>query len=143
MSGLWSMSRHPNYLAEILFHCGLLLAALPACRSAAAAWRVLLAPGAFISIMLQSTRGLDGRQLEAYGERPEYREYVARTPRLFFFATPSPPTEPPLEETLVEQPAAEVPTATVIVSSVAEVTLSELSEDEISQIVNVEYPEPD
>eukprot|EP00966_Prymnesium_polylepis_P273842 6325732-Prymnesium_polylepis.1 len=58
-SGLWSWSRHPNYLGEIVFHCGLLLAALPACRSAAAAWLVLLAPVTFISIMFGSTRGLE------------------------------------------------------------------------------------
>ena len=57
--GLWRFSRHPNYLGEIVFHCGLLLAALPACRSAAAVWLVLLAPVTFISIMLGSTSGLE------------------------------------------------------------------------------------
>jgi len=81
--GLWAISRHPNYLGEIGFHCGVLGAALSGSRSVASAWLSLLAPATFISIMFASTRSLEQRQLEAYGGLPEYQAYVRATPRLF------------------------------------------------------------
>ena len=71
--GLWYFSRHANYLGEIYFQTGVLIAGLAASSASGAlrlalprAYLSLLAPLTFISIMLASTRGLEARQLEAY-----------------------------------------------------------------------------
>jgi len=83
LSGLWSLSRHPNYLGEIGFQLGLLGAGLSGSTNIASGWLSLVAPATFISTMLASTRGLEQRQLEAYGGQPEYDAYLRATPRLF------------------------------------------------------------
>ena len=80
--GLWSLTRHPNYLGEIGFQLGVLGAGLSGCTNIAGGWLSLLAPAIFISTMLASTRSLEARQQEAYGGRPEYDAYVRSTPRL-------------------------------------------------------------
>ena len=89
-TGLWSLSRHPNYLGEIVFQIGVFLSgvggALASGSLRLAASRTflsLLAPLTFASIMLASTRSLEERQLKAYGEEINYREWVRVTPRLF------------------------------------------------------------
>ena len=85
-TGLWRYSRHPNYLGEIVFQVGVMLAGVLAAlsvRSPAALLLSALAPSTFIAIMLGATRRLEDRQLEAYGDRPEYRAYVKAVPRLF------------------------------------------------------------
>lgn len=89
-TGLWYYSRHANYLGEIAFQVGVLLAGLGGAL-ASGAWRCalaraclsLLAPLTFISIMIVATRSLEARQLEAYADSANYREYVRTTPRLF------------------------------------------------------------
>ena len=84
-TGVWRLCRHPNYLGEIIFHLGLLLAAAAAslaARSAALLWLTSLAPVTFISIMLGSTAGLERRQKEAYAKNEEYEAYLRETPRL-------------------------------------------------------------
>lgn len=93
-SGLWAWSRHPNYLGEIVFHIGLLLAAWSGCAASTSAavvttgWLAFLAPATFVSIMLGSTRGLEARQRAEYADEPRYRDYVSRTPRLLFGRSP-------------------------------------------------------
>ena len=94
--GLWRLSRHPNYLGEIVFQAGVLFAGLAASLASGSlpvalsrCYLSLIAPVTFISIMLGATRGLEARQLEAYKESPNYREYVRVTPQLFP-AIPSP-----------------------------------------------------
>ena len=89
-TGLWSLSRHPNYLGEIVFQIGVLLSGVGGalasgslCHAASRAFLSLLAPLTFASIMLASTRSLEERQLKAYGEEINYREWVRVTPRLF------------------------------------------------------------
>lgn len=90
--GLWLYSRHPNYLGEIIFQAGVIVAGLAA-SLASGSLRLslgrcllsLLAPVTFISIMLASTRSLEERQLEAYKDSVNYRQYVRVTPRLFPF----------------------------------------------------------
>ena len=147
MSGLWSWSRHPNYLGEIIFHCGLLLAGLSACRSAASAWLVLLAPVTFISIMFGSTRGLEKRQLEAYGDNSNYQSYLRRTPRLFFFVRPC---EASTKDT-PSRATASAPTASSFLlprvpssEPPPEAAVSDaISEEEIARIMNADYPDPE
>ena len=86
-TGLWRYSRHVNYLGEIYFHAGLIIAGVGgavAAGSVPAAYLSLLSPVVFISIMLSATPRLAKRQLEAYGGDEAFLKYVEQTPLLFF-----------------------------------------------------------
>lgn len=85
-SGLWSVVRHPNYLGEILLWVGVLLAAAPALRGWQ--WIALLSP-LFVILLLTRVSGiplLEAKAERKWGDDPEYRTYVVRTPRLIPFA---------------------------------------------------------
>ena len=81
-SGLWAWCRHPNYFGEILLWVGIAVAAWPALQG----WALLtLASPLFIVLLLTRISGV--RMLAAsgrrrWGEDPEYRDYLARTPTL-------------------------------------------------------------
>ncbi|WP_025135120.1 DUF1295 domain-containing protein [Leucobacter sp. PH1c] len=84
-TGLWSVVRHPNYLGEILLWSGVLVAAAPALRGWQ--WVALLSP-VFVVLLLTRVSGiplLEAKAEKKWGEDPEYRAYVARTPRLIPF----------------------------------------------------------
>lgn len=84
--GLWSLSRHPNYAAEIIFHTGVAIAALAGCTTVGGAWLSAVGPAVFISIMLGATGSLEKRQANTYRGDEAYAAYVSATPRLFPFA---------------------------------------------------------
>lgn len=79
-SGLWAISRHPNYLGEIMLHCGLALVAangLPAGERALA-----VVPPLFTSMLLLLVSGvppLEKHAQQKWGHLPEFRQYVAET----------------------------------------------------------------
>ena len=84
-TGLWSIVRHPNYLGEILLWSGVLVTAAPALRGWQ--WVALLSP-VFVVLLLTRVSGiplLEAKAEKKWGEDPEYRAYVARTPRLIPF----------------------------------------------------------
>lgn len=84
-TGLWSVVRHPNYLGEILLWSGVLVGAAPALRGWQ--WVALLSP-VFVVLLLTRVSGiplLEAKAEKKWGEDPEYRAYVARTPRLIPF----------------------------------------------------------
>lgn len=86
-TGLWAWSRHPNYLGEILMWTAVLLIAAPVL--AGWSWIVVLSP-VFVVLLLTRVSGVP--QLEKagekrWGDRQDYRDYVARTPVLL----PRPP----------------------------------------------------
>ncbi|MDA9837931.1 DUF1295 domain-containing protein [Luminiphilus sp.] len=73
-TGLWALSRHPNYFGEWLFWAGLALFGLAAVPSAW--WWVL--PGAIamlVMFLLASIPMIDKRSVE---RRPEYQAHMAR-----------------------------------------------------------------
>ena len=73
-TGLWALSRHPNYLGEWLFWAGLALFGLAAVPSAW--WWVL--PGAIamlVMFLVASIPMIDKRSVE---RRPEYQAHMAR-----------------------------------------------------------------
>ena len=80
--GLWSISRHPNYLGEIMLWAGIALLGVP-CFSGleVVAW---VSP-VFVYILLTKVSGvpiLDRRAMEKWGDDPSYLLYRENTPQI-------------------------------------------------------------
>jgi len=81
-SGLWSYSRHPNYLGEILLWTGIAFFGI-SCFTGLE--RVAWISPIFIYLLLTKISGtpiLDKRALEKWGDDPEYQKYRDNTPAL-------------------------------------------------------------
>ena len=82
-SGLWSYSRHPNYLGEILLCTGIACFGISCFTGLERfAW---ISP-IFIYLLLTKLSGipiLDRRALEKWGDDVEYQKYRDKTPALF------------------------------------------------------------
>ena len=81
-SGLWSYSRHPNYLGEILLWTGIAFFGI-SCFTGFE--RVAWISPIFIYLLLTKVSGipiLDKRALEKWGDNPEYQKYRENTPAL-------------------------------------------------------------
>ena len=81
-SGLWSYSRHPNYLGEIMLWTGITCFGI-SCFSGLE--RVTWVSPIFIYLLLTKISGvpiLDRRGLEKWGNQPEYHKYRENTPTL-------------------------------------------------------------
>ena len=81
-SGLWSYSRHPNYLGEILLWTGIAFFGI-SCFTGLE--RVAWISPIFIYVLLTKISGtpiLDKRALEKWGDDPEYQKYRDNTPAL-------------------------------------------------------------
>ena len=86
-TGLWSWSRHPNYLGEIVLWIGVAVIALPVLRG----WQWIgLISSVFVTLLLTRISGipmLEKRADEKWGGQEDYEAYKARTPVLI----PRPP----------------------------------------------------
>ena len=82
-TGLWRVSRHVNYAADVVLHGAVAAAAALSAPSAAAALLAVVAPLLMVNIVLSATESLDGRQRLAYRD-DAFEAYIAKTPRLFF-----------------------------------------------------------
>jgi steroid 5-alpha reductase family enzyme len=81
-SGLWSRSRHPNYLGEMVLWIGVVIIALPVLRGWQ--WATLISP-VFVILLLTRISGvpiLERRADEKWGGQREYEAYKAQTPIL-------------------------------------------------------------
>ena len=81
-SGLWSYSRHPNYLGEIMLWTGIACFGI-SCFSGME--RLAWISPIFIYLLLTKISGvpiLDRRGLEKWGGQPEYHKYREETPTL-------------------------------------------------------------
>ena len=81
-SGLWSYSRHPNYLGEIMLWTGIACFGI-SCFSGME--RLAWISPIFIYLLLTKISGvpiLDRRGLEKWGDKPEYHKYREETPTL-------------------------------------------------------------
>ena len=84
-SGLWSYSRHPNYLGEIMLWTGIACFGI-SCFSGME--RLAWISPIFIYLLLTKISGvpiLDRRGLEKWGEQPEYHKYSC-----LLYTSPSP-----------------------------------------------------
>lgn len=78
-TGLWSVSRHPNYFGEIVLWIGVLVIAAPVLQGWQ--WVALLSP-IFVVVLLTRVSGIPTLEKKAatkWGDDPEYLAYRART----------------------------------------------------------------
>lgn len=85
-SGLWALSRHPNYFGEILLWAGIALMALPVLNG----WQyaTLISP-LFVYLLLTKISGvplLEAKADKKWGDLPAYQQYKQKTPVLVPFA---------------------------------------------------------
>ena len=82
-SGLWSISRHPNYVGEIMLWAGITLMAVPVVSGWL--WIVLITP-LFVYSLLRFVSGvplLEARSDAKWSGQEDYEAYKKRTPILF------------------------------------------------------------
>ncbi len=82
-TGLWSKSRHPNYVGEVVLWVGAALVALPALQG----WQyVTLISPVFVFLLLTRISGVPMLERSAdkrWGGEPGYEAYKAATPEFF------------------------------------------------------------
>ena len=81
-TGLWSRSRHPNYLGEIVLWIGVLVIALPVLQGWG--WVALISP-LFVALLLTRISGIPLLEKKAdakWGGQAEYEAYKQNTPGL-------------------------------------------------------------
>jgi steroid 5-alpha reductase family enzyme len=81
-AGLYRWVRHPNYLGEIVFQAGLIVAGLGSTATVVALLAGVIAPAYIVVLMLSESWSLDRKQQERYGADPQFRTYFASTGRL-------------------------------------------------------------
>ena len=82
-SGLWSLSRHPNYFGEIVLWLGIALIALP--TLVGSQYISLISP-VFVYLLLTRVSGvhiLEKHADDTWGKKKEYKAYKEKTPVLF------------------------------------------------------------
>jgi len=84
-TGLWSLSRHPNYFGEIMIWVGMAVIAFPLLQG----WQhVALVSPVFVTLLLTKVSGvplLEKRADKKWGKREDYQQYKAKTPVLIPF----------------------------------------------------------
>ncbi len=80
--GVWSWSRHPNYLGEIVLWVGVAIIAVPVLTGWS--WVVLASP-VFVALLITRVSGvplLEQKARARWGGQPAYEEYARNTPVL-------------------------------------------------------------
>jgi steroid 5-alpha reductase family enzyme len=79
--GLFAVARHPNYLGEIVFQLGLIIAALGTVSGWWETAVAVLAPLYIVVLMTFAAINADADQSKRYGSDPAWQQYRARTGR--------------------------------------------------------------
>ncbi len=83
-TGLWSLSRHPNYFGEILLWTGVAVMSISSLQGLQ--YITLISP-IFVYILLVYISGiriLEDQAKKKWGDLDSFKEYLKNTPRLFF-----------------------------------------------------------
>ena len=83
-TGLWSLSRHPNYFGEILLWTGVAVMSISSLQGLQ--YITLISP-IFVYILLvyiSGIRMLEDQARKKWGHLDSFKEYIKNTPRLFF-----------------------------------------------------------
>ena len=83
-TGLWSLSRHPNYFGEILLWAGIAIMSISSLQGLQ--YITLISP-IFVYILLvyiSGVRILEAQAEKKWGHLDSFKEYIKNTPRLFF-----------------------------------------------------------
>jgi steroid 5-alpha reductase family enzyme len=84
-TGLYRITRHPNYSAEVLYWTSVLISGIPTYGANAVAWIAsTLGCYSIVMIMMGSTRRLEESQRKKYGGQPSYEEWVKLVPSPLF-----------------------------------------------------------
>ncbi|HML50367.1 MAG TPA: DUF1295 domain-containing protein [Propionicimonas sp.] len=78
-SGLWSLSRHPNYFGEIVLWIGVAIVTLPVLQGWQ--WVGMLSP-LFVTVLIAKVSGvplLEAKADTTWGGQPDYEAYKAKT----------------------------------------------------------------
>ncbi len=81
-SGLWSLSRHPNYFGEIILWIGVFIITLPSLSGID--YLTILSP-LFVYTLLNKISGINLLEIKAqkrWGDLDSYKEYRSKTPQL-------------------------------------------------------------
>jgi steroid 5-alpha reductase family enzyme len=81
-TGLWSLSRHPNYFGEIILWVGIAIITLPVLQGWQ--WVALISP-VFVTLLLTRVSGvplLENKADKKWGGQEDYESYKKRTPVL-------------------------------------------------------------
>jgi len=84
-TGLYGIVRCPNYLGEIIFWTGNLVAGAWALKTWWSWLMVVIGYVCIVLIMMGSTKRLEQKQDERYGERDDYKSFVRTVPVLLPF----------------------------------------------------------
>ena len=83
-TGLWSLSRHPNYFGEILLWTGIAIMSISSLQGLQ--YITLISP-IFVYVLLvyiSGVRMLEAQAEKKWGHLDSFREYIKNTPRFFF-----------------------------------------------------------
>lgn len=84
-TGLYRLVRCPNYFGEILMWTGSFVVSVGACCSF---WQWVIASlgyAGIVYVMFSGARRLELRQMETYGDNPEFQAYIKRRPLILPF----------------------------------------------------------
>ena len=83
-SGLWSYSRHPNYMGEIVLWFGISIMSI---SSLSGIEYITLISPVFVYLLLTRISGVNFLEESAnkkWGHLGEYKDYISKTPKIFF-----------------------------------------------------------
>lgn len=80
--GLYKIVRCPNYFGEILFWTGIFISGVTSLNFYGQWIVAVLAYISIVGVMINGAQRLEKRQMKRYGQLPQYKSYVEKTPIL-------------------------------------------------------------